>query len=134
MTEGGDRRARAESDKLPRMRTALGFVALAAVAVAAVWPARRARAAEKVIDLWAEGVPRAKADAPPEHIEDGRVYNVNVPTLTVFAPPAGTANGTAMIVCPGGGYVRLAVAKEGSEVTRWLNGLGVTVFLLKYRV
>jgi acetyl esterase/lipase len=97
--------------------------------------AAKARAADgKVIDLWAEGVPRLKADAPPERIEDGRIYNVSHPTLTMFAPPAGTANSTAVIVCPGGGYVRLAVAKEGSEVTRWLNGLGVTVFLLKYRV
>ena len=40
----------------------------------------------------------------------------------------------AAIVCPGGGYVRLAVDKEGSELTRWLNGLGVTAFILKYRV
>src|SRR5215831_14012870 len=112
----------------PAGRSALLISALSLLAP------ERARAAERVINLWAEGVPRLKPDAPPERIEDGRIYNVSVPTLTVFAPPAGTANGTAVIVCPGGGYVRLAVAKEGTEVTRWLNGLGVTVFLLKYRV
>jgi acetyl esterase/lipase len=87
-----------------------------------------------VIDLWPEGVPLRRPGAPGEHIEDGRVYNVNVPTLTMFAPPRGTGNGLAAIVCPGGGYARLAVDKEGSEMQRWLNGLGVTVFLLKYRV
>ena len=54
-----------------------------------------------VIPLWPEGVPLAQPNAPAEHVEDGRVYNVNVPTLTLFVPPAGTANGTAAIVCPG---------------------------------
>jgi acetyl esterase/lipase len=86
------------------------------------------------IPLWPEGAPAARPDAPPERTEGGRVYNVSRPTITVFAPPAGNANGTAVIVCPGGGYVRLAVDKEGSEVTRWLTTTGVTVFLLKYRV
>jgi acetyl esterase/lipase len=90
--------------------------------------------AARVINLWPEGVPLAKPDAPPERVEDGRIYNVSVPTLTVFPAPAGTANGLGMIVCPGGGYVRLAVDNEGSAATRWLNGIGVTVFVLKYRV
>jgi acetyl esterase/lipase len=87
-----------------------------------------------VLDLWPEGVPGAIPDAPAEHIEDGRVYNVNVPTLTVFPAPQGISNGTSVIICPGGGYVRLAVSKEGSDLTRWLNALGVTAFVLKYRV
>src|SRR5438874_5082383 len=87
-----------------------------------------------VIPLWPQGVPLRQPNAPAEHVEDGRVYIVNVPTLTLFVPPAGTANGTAAIVCPGGGYARLAVDKEGSELQRWLSGLGVTVFILKYRV
>jgi len=91
-------------------------------------------AAGQVIELWPEGVPLRQPNAPAEHIEDGRVYNVNVPTLTRFSPAKGTANGTAAIVCPGGGYQRLAVEKEGSEMQRWLNTVGVTVFLLKYRV
>jgi acetyl esterase/lipase len=51
----------------------------------------------------------------------------------VFAPPAGTANGTAVIYAPGGGYVRIASGVNGGEVTRWLNSLGITVFMLKYR-
>lgn len=91
-------------------------------------------AAGQVIELWPEGVPLRKPSAPAEHVEDGRVYNVNLPTLTRFSPARGTGNGTAAIVCPGGGYQRLAVDKEGSEMQRWLNANGVTVFLLKYRV
>ena len=59
---------------------------------------------------------------------------VNRPTLTVYRPPAGTANGTAVIVCPGGGYVHLAMTHEGTDVCKWLNSLGITAFLLKYRL
>ena len=78
-----------------------------------------------VIPIWPEGVPGAKADGGEERTEDGRVYNVQVPTITWFAAPDATATGTAVIVCPGGGYARLAVAKEGTELARRLNALGV---------
>jgi acetyl esterase/lipase len=92
------------------------------------------RPAPRVVELWPEGVPGLLADAAPERIEDERVYNVSVATLTVFPAPAPDERRAAVIVCPGGGYVRLAVAKEGSEVTRFLNSLGVSAFVLKYRV
>ncbi len=59
---------------------------------------------------------------------------VNRPTLTVYLPPAGKANGMAVIVCPGGGYVHLAYTHEGTDVAQWLNSLGITAFLLKYRL
>ncbi|HEX3934474.1 MAG TPA: alpha/beta hydrolase [Puia sp.] len=59
---------------------------------------------------------------------------VSRPTLTVYRPPAETANGTAVIVCPGGGYEHLAMTHEGTDVCKWLNSLGVTAFLLKYRL
>ena len=88
----------------------------------------------RVIALWPEGVPNAKAEGGVERLEDGRVYNVQNPTLTFFPAPAASANGTAVIICPGGGYVRLAVEKEGSELTRMLNRLGVSAFVLKYRL
>lgn len=92
-----------------------------------------ARAAEPVtIDLWPEGVPGLRADAGPEIIKDGRVYNVHRPSLTFFAAP--TPNGTAVIMCPGGGYVRLAIENEGMGAVRWLNAIGVNVFILKYRL
>jgi acetyl esterase/lipase len=59
---------------------------------------------------------------------------VSRPTLTVYLPPAGKANGTAVVVCPGGGYVHLAWTHEGTEIAQLLNGMGITVFLLKYRL
>ncbi len=86
-----------------------------------------------VIDLWPEGVPDLKPNATPEKDDNGRFSNVHHPTLTVYAPPAGEANGTAIIYAAGGGYVRIAVGPNGGNITQWLNSLGVTVFVLKYR-
>lgn len=64
----------------------------------------------------------------------GYVTAVRVPTLTVSPAPVETANGAGVIVCPGGGYETLAVEHEGADIARWLNGLGVTAFVLRYRV
>ena len=63
-----------------------------------------------------------------------RLGNVSKPTLSVFPAPKGKANGAAVLVCPGGGYSILAYDLEGSEVCEWLNSIGVTGILLKYRV
>jgi acetyl esterase/lipase len=87
----------------------------------------------RVIELWPEGVPGLRADAGPEKADNGRFSNIHYPSLTVYAPPTGQASGTAVIYAAGGGYVRVAVGTNGGEVTRWLNSLGVTVFVLKYR-
>ena len=59
---------------------------------------------------------------------------VSHPTLTVYLPSAGKGNGVAVIVCPGGGYTHLAMTHEGTDVAKWLNGLGITAFLLQYRL
>jgi len=59
---------------------------------------------------------------------------VSHPTLTVYLPPAGKANGTAVVICPGGGYLHLAWTHEGTDVARMLNEMGITAFLLKYRL
>jgi len=63
-----------------------------------------------------------------------RVANVVQPTLQVFRPAKNKANGTAVIICPGGGYVRLSMDNEGSDVAKRLTELGVTAFVLKYRL
>ena len=102
--------------------------------VAALPGGTRAAAAEPVITLWPEGVPGLRADASKEIDADEHVANVHEPTLTGYAAPVAKAGGTAMIVCPGGAYARLAWEKEGVETARWLNGLGVTAFVLKYRL
>src|SRR5262245_34508380 len=63
-----------------------------------------------------------------------RLTNVSKPTLTVYQPAKEKQNGAAVIVCPGGGYNILAWDLEGTEVAEWLNSIGVTAFVLKYRV
>src|SRR5262249_10916940 len=63
-----------------------------------------------------------------------RLGNVSKPTLTVYHAPKDRATGTTVIVCPGGAYSILAMDLEGTEVCEWLNTLGVTAVLLKYRV
>lgn len=67
-----------------------------------------------------------------EMIKDQRVYFVDNPSITPFIPEK--PNGTAVIIFPGGGYIRLAVFHEGHDVARWFVDRGVTVFLVKYRM
>lgn len=86
------------------------------------------------------GTPVGPAAGAPETWSqwsvDGRptVQNVSVATLTPFLPLRGRANGTAVILAPGGGFAMLAMEHEGWAVARWLNAHGVAVFVLKYRV
>jgi acetyl esterase/lipase len=87
-----------------------------------------------VISLWPEGPPGLHADAAPERIVNDRVVAVHYPSLTVYPAPVDTRNGTAVIYCPGGGYVRLAIGPNGGYETKFLNEAGVTVFILKYRM
>lgn len=63
-----------------------------------------------------------------------RLGNVSSPTMTIYSPPAGKANGAAVVVMPGGGYSILAIDLEGTEICEWFNSIGVTAVLLKYRV
>jgi acetyl esterase/lipase len=77
----------------------------------------------KPIPLWADGAPGALGTADED-----------TPTITPYLAPAARAVGTAVIVCPGGGYLHLSMEKEGSDVARWWNSLGVTAFVLKYRL
>jgi acetyl esterase/lipase len=97
-------------------------------------------AAEPIL-LWPKGAPDEKGGVGEEQSVTSqetppvtRIANVTKPTLTLFQPPPDRRNGTAIIVCPGGGYGKLAWNKEGTEVCEWLNSIGVTAFALKYRV
>jgi acetyl esterase/lipase len=91
--------------------------------------------AQTVIPLWEDGAPGfQKLKDIPEQAKDYWVKNINNPSLTVFLPPAGKANGSAVIVCPGGGHRLLVYNAEGVEPAKFLNDLGVTVFVLKYRL
>jgi acetyl esterase/lipase len=72
--------------------------------------------------------------SPGGTVANTMVRNVVIPTVTVFKPAAGTANGTAMIVAPGGAFTFLMVDYEGYDMARWLAQHGVTAFVLRYRV
>ena len=97
-------------------------------------PAAPQLPAAETIPLWPEGVPGAKPGLGPERVADGHVANVSEPTLTVYGPAVDRPNGTAVIVCPGGGYVRLSMQREGEQYAAWLGTLGITSFVLKYRM
>lgn len=93
--------------------------------------ATMSQATPQVIPLWPEGVPGLKPNAGPEVELNGRFTNVHNPTLTLYAPEIAKSSGTAVILAPGGGYVRVG---DGQTDARWLNSLGITVFVLKYRL
>ena len=78
--------------------------------------------ARQVVLLWSEGAPGAVGSEA-----------VDRPSLTVYPAPADRATGAALVVCPGGGYRNLA-KHEGEPVAEWLNTLGVTAFVLQYRL
>lgn len=88
------------------------------------------------IDVWAEKPPGdvGAAAAAPEQWQGKRVTNVSHPTLEIFRPEKEKDSGVAVIVCPGGGYKALMMDYEGEDVARWLNTIGVTGIVLKYRL
>jgi acetyl esterase/lipase len=98
------------------------------------------------IPLWSGPAPGVKADLGPEHDTTtekdnlvagkrvSRITNITVPTLTVHTPPKEKKNGAAVLVFPGGGYRILAWDLEGTEICDWLNSVGITGVLVKYRV
>lgn len=75
------------------------------------------------ISLWETAAPNAVGKEPQD-----------IPTITPFLAPKEIATGSAVLVLPGGGYTRLSDIKEGSDVAKWLNSLGITAFVLKYRL
>ena len=90
----------------------------------------------KQIPLYPNGVPNSKP-TPADYVENdgnGHADKVSIPTLTPFLPDKAIANGTAVIICPGGGYRGLSMVKEGTAVAKEFNKIGVTAFVLKYRL
>lgn len=87
-----------------------------------------------LIPLWPEGIPNAKNLGPEQVDERGFITNISEPTLEVFAAAVDRPNGTAVIVCPGGGYRGLSRLREGVQYANWLSHLGITAFVLTNRV
>jgi len=95
--------------------------------------------AQTVVPLYKGNIPNSKNIANRETSFTGadgkpRITKVSVPTLTVFLPAKDKANGTAVIICPGGGYVHLSIGGEGYDVAKMFNEWGVAAFVLKYRL
>jgi acetyl esterase/lipase len=114
----------------------------AAISLSATWlPA----AEPVVIDLWPDKPPGYQVEGGPERDmtrpNEGKVAgrrvirlgNVSKPQVHVYPAPKDKANGTAVVICPGGGFNILAWDLEGTEVAEWLNSIGVTAAVLKYR-
>lgn len=97
-------------------------------------------AAPQVVPVWPAGkmpgmgAKEAEKEAPNKGDEVVRLTNVSAPTMTIYPAPAAKDPAPAVIICPGGGYQILAINKEGSDVAAWLNTLGITGIVLKYRV
>jgi acetyl esterase/lipase len=128
----------------PGMTLALaGVVVWGSVASAEAGDEERGKgdAAQEVVvlDLWPAKAPGETERGGEETFttdEKGRrrITNVSHPTVTVYRPAKGKATGTAVVIAPGGGFRHLSWDHEGEYVARWLNSLGVTGVVLKYRV
>ena len=96
--------------------------------------------AQEVIRLYSGAAPGSEDANYPEKLYFSKVWNTEVvtnvtqPTLTVYKPDPARANGTSVVICPGGGFMALSIASEGIEVAKWLTAKGVTAFVLKYRL
>ena len=93
------------------------------------------------LDVWPDTAPGEKGDIEPEGLGRAtperpviRLANVSKPAIAVFKPSPDKDTGAAVLICPGGGYNILAYDLEGTEVAEWLNSIGVTGIVLKYRV
>lgn len=96
--------------------------------------------AQQVINLYPGKVPGSgswdwqEAEMYSDMWQTRVVYNVSTPTLTAYLPAPRNANGTAVIVCPGGAFHALSIDSEGIDVAKWLASKGVSAFVLKYRL
>lgn len=114
-------------------RAVCGVAALLLSLTGVVW------AQQPVIPLY-KGIAPGSENAKQQEVEftnadkQRRIRNVTQPTLTAFLPERGKASGTAIVIAPGGGFMHLAIEKEGNDVARWLQARGVAAFVLKYRL
>src|SRR6202050_4937007 len=97
-------------------------------------------AAQDVLPLYRGTPPGSTQENYPEKEYFSKLWNTEVvanatkPTLTVFKPSPEARNGTAVVICPGGGFMVLSIASEGTDVARYPVQKGVTAFVLKYRI
>ena len=91
--------------------------------------------AQQEIKLYPKGVPESNGLENKEKFRDAEfILDISEPRMYAYPAPADKANGTAVLICPGGGYSGVAQIKEGTEFAKWFNDLGVTAFVLYYRM
>lgn len=119
------------------MKTFLSTLLLMATAITTFAQGTAAQSSAPPIPLYPKGVINSKP-TPADYVEsitaDMHVSNVSIPTLIPFLPEKGKANGSAVIICPGGGYGILAIGHEGYAVAKEFNKIGIAAFILKYRL
>lgn len=87
------------------------------------------------IPLWPKGkMPNSKGMALQDSIANERIYQVGTPGMYAFFPGTQENKGAAVVICPGGGYERLAYVISGIQLAKWFNALGVSAFVLNYRL
>jgi acetyl esterase/lipase len=138
-------RSDAKALNMRRRLTFLGVVAILSASLFAQKAAWQPAPGHLTLDLWPHGAPGTRSSVGPEvdtttandSLVAGkpiiRLGNVSTPTLTVYAPKQ-KSSGAAIVIFPGGAYRILAIDLEGTEVCDWLNSVGITCVLVKYRV
>lgn len=92
-------------------------------------------AQEKIIPIWNGLAPGTENNRNEEYVEDNkRILKVYQPDLRIFVPSTSNATKSAIVIFAGGGFQRIVIEKEGYKVAKWFNNLGVTAFVLKYRL
>jgi len=120
------------------MRTLLcAFLASVVLTCGCVTSVLLAADAPPTINVWPGPAPDQTRAEKPEKFDQSKIIKIGdvfKPTLTVYHAPKEKDSGTSIVICPGGGYSILAWDLEGTEVAQWLNSIGVTGIILKYRV
>src|SRR5882724_1795185 len=131
------------SESLPTRNSLLNYAAMKTFLIrtlsSVVFLATLA-AAQDVIPLYPAMSPGSTQETYPEKEYFSKVWNTEVvanvtkPSLTVFKPSPDLRNGTALVICPGGGFMALSINSEGTDVAKYMTARGVTAFVLKYRL
>ena len=91
--------------------------------------------AQEFIPLWPEGkMPNSKGLALQDSLANDRIYQVGTPGMFAYFPAREENTGSAVVICPGGGYVRLAHDISGHQLAKWFNSIGISAFVLYYRL
>lgn len=91
--------------------------------------------AQEFIPLWPEGhMPNSKGLQLKDSIANERIFQVGKPGMYAYFPSKSENKGSAVVICPGGGYERLAYVISGTQLAKWFNTIGVSAFVLNYRL